>query len=148
MTNNIEVTVRINDRGPFVRGRIIDLSYTAARRIRLVGPGTAWVRIEALGKAEERTIDGKVTTVLVKPASYTEGRFTIQVGSFKEKSNAKAVVRNLKKRYDRVRIVVFELNDAKFYRVQVEEKNTIGKALALQKRLEKEGFRDCFVVAR
>lgn len=148
MTNNIEVTVRINDRGPFVRGRIIDLSYTAARRIGLVGPGTAWVRVEALGKAEERTIDGKVTTVLVKPASYTEGRFTVQVGSFKEKSNANTLVRNLKKRYDRVRIEVFELNGLNFYRVQVEEKNTIGQALALQKRLEKEGFRDCFIVAR
>ena len=148
MTNNIEVTVRINDRGPFVRGRIIDLSYNAARRIRLVGPGTAWVRVEALGKAEERTVDGKVTTVLVKPASYTEGRFTVQIGSFKEKSNAEALVRNLKKRYNQVRIEVFKVNGVKFYRVQVEEKNTIGKALALQKRLEKEGFRDCFIVAR
>ncbi|MEE9515981.1 MAG: SPOR domain-containing protein, partial [Candidatus Adiutricales bacterium] len=92
--------------------------------------------------------DGKVTTVLVKPASYTEGRFTVQVGSFKEKSNAKALVRNLKKRYGRVRIEVFKLNGVKFYRVQTEEKNTIGQALAMQKRLEKEGFRDCFVVAR
>ncbi len=148
MTNNREVNVRVNDRGPFVRGRIIDLSYTAANRIGVVGPGTAWVRVEALGKAEERTIDGKVTTVLVKPRSYDEGRFTVQVGSFKEKSNAEALVRRLKKRYGRVMIEVFDMGRRNYYRVQVEEKNTIGQALALQERLEKEGFIDCFIVAR
>jgi rare lipoprotein A len=148
MANNSEVTVRVNDRGPFVRGRIIDLSYTAARRIGVVGPGTAWVRVEALGKAEERTIDGKVTTVLVKPRSYDEGRFTVQVGSFQEKSNAEALVRKLKRRYGRVMIEVFDLDGTSYYRVQVEEKNTIGKALALQGSLEKEGFIDCFIVAR
>src|SRR5881396_4388682 len=45
------VEVRINDRGPFVDGRAIDLSYAAARTIGLVGPGTGRVRIEVLGKA-------------------------------------------------------------------------------------------------
>jgi len=148
MTNNQEVTVRVNDRGPFVRGRIIDLSYTAAKRIGIVGPGTAWVRIEALGQAEERTINGKVTTVLVTPRSYDEGRFTVQVGSFREKSNAEALVRRLKMSYGRVMIEVFDLDGINYYRVQVEEKNTIGQALALQERLEKQGFSDCFVVAR
>jgi len=148
MTNNREVTVRVNDRGPFVRGRVIDLSYTAAKRVGIVGPGTAWVRVEALGKAEKRTINGKVTTVLVKPRSYNEGRFTVQVGAFKEKSNAEALVRKLKKRYGRVMLEVFDLKGTNYYRVQVEEKKTIGQALALQERLEKQGFNDCFIVAR
>src|SRR6058998_54713 len=43
------VEVRINDRGPFVDGRAIDLSYAAARTISMVGPGTVRVRIEVLG---------------------------------------------------------------------------------------------------
>jgi rare lipoprotein A len=51
MTNGRSVEVRINDRGPFVGGRVIDLSYAAARAIDMVGPGTARVRIETFGPA-------------------------------------------------------------------------------------------------
>ena len=50
LTNGRAVEVRINDRGPFVGGRAIDLSYAAAQAIRMVGPGTAPVRIEVLGQ--------------------------------------------------------------------------------------------------
>ena len=50
LDNDRETEVRINDRGPFVRGRIIDLSYEAARRIGVVGPGTASVEITAIGQ--------------------------------------------------------------------------------------------------
>ena len=53
MVTNLEngraVQVRVNDRGPFVDGRAIDLSYAAARTISMVGPGTVRVRIEVLG---------------------------------------------------------------------------------------------------
>jgi len=48
LDNGKKVEVRINDRGPFVKGRIIDLSYGAARKIGMVGPGTARVRLEVL----------------------------------------------------------------------------------------------------
>jgi rare lipoprotein A len=48
LENGREVVVRINDRGPFRRGRIIDLSYAAARRIHMVGEGTARVRLDVL----------------------------------------------------------------------------------------------------
>lgn len=47
-TNSKRVTVRINDRGPFVEGRIIDLSRAAAREIGLIQPGTAPVRIRVV----------------------------------------------------------------------------------------------------
>ena len=46
--NGKSVTVTINDRGPFVKGRIIDLSYGAARELNMIGTGTARVRIEVL----------------------------------------------------------------------------------------------------
>jgi rare lipoprotein A len=45
LANGREVTVRINDRGPFRRGRILDLSYAAARRLGIVGRGVARVRV-------------------------------------------------------------------------------------------------------
>src|SRR5207249_8551420 len=52
LANGRSVDVRINDRGPFVDGRAIDLSYAAARVLRMVGPGTVRVRIE---RSEEHT---------------------------------------------------------------------------------------------
>ena len=72
LTNGKSCDVRVNDRGPFVRGRIIDLSYSAAKEIGLVGPGTAKVRIKAMappaGAAQgDRNI-------------YYKGNFTIQLG--------------------------------------------------------------------
>src|SRR5437016_9883773 len=51
LTNGRAVEVRINDRGPFVDGRAIDLSYAAARTIGMIGPGTSRVRIDVLGPA-------------------------------------------------------------------------------------------------
>ncbi|KPL18093.1 MAG: hypothetical protein AMJ92_09650 [candidate division Zixibacteria bacterium SM23_81] len=48
LDNGKQVTVRINDRGPFAKGRIIDLSYGAAQKIGIVGSGTAKVRLEVL----------------------------------------------------------------------------------------------------
>lgn len=47
------VVVKVNDRGPFVRGRIIDLSYIAAKELEMVGNGTAHVSIEVLGTTKE-----------------------------------------------------------------------------------------------
>jgi len=148
LSNFKDVTVRVNDRGPFVKGRIIDLSYVAAKQIGLVGAGTAWVRVEALGVPQERKIDGKMTSVLVQPKSYTEGRFTVQIGAFREKSNAEALQARLQKNYDKVWIEIFELGEKTFYRVKVSEKSTIGQAIDLQAKLENEGFEGCFVVAR
>lgn len=48
LSNGKEVKVRINDRGPFVDGRIIDLSFAAAYMINLVGPGTAKVKLKVV----------------------------------------------------------------------------------------------------
>jgi rare lipoprotein A len=48
LTNHRTVTVRINDRGPFAKGRIIDLSYAAAKRLRMLRAGLARVRITVL----------------------------------------------------------------------------------------------------
>lgn len=148
LTTSDAITILINDRGPFVRGRIIDLSYAAARRLGVVGPGTALVKVEALGHVEEKKIEGKLTKVLVQPKSYTEGKFTVQIGSFRERQNAVILVSKLKSRYDKVRIVAVDRNGDTYYRVQVSEKPTIGQALSLRDRLESEGFKGCFVVAR
>jgi len=54
LANDRQVVVRVNDRGPYARGRIVDLSRRAARELGLVGTGTAKVRLEVLGNEDER----------------------------------------------------------------------------------------------
>jgi rare lipoprotein A len=57
LNNNVSVVVRINDRGPFTRGRIIDLSTAAARVLGMIGSGVAPVKLEVLGKQQLVTLE-------------------------------------------------------------------------------------------
>lgn len=82
LLNGKSVEVRINDRGPFVGDRIIDLSYAAARLLDLVGPGTAPVRLEVLGSSGS------------EPLSVP--RFSIQVGAFTLRENADRLIQRLR----------------------------------------------------
>lgn len=66
--NNQKTIVRINDRGPFGHGRIIDLSYTAAKEIGLIARGTGQVKVEALHIAPNGDISGAGTETLAKHA--------------------------------------------------------------------------------
>ena len=83
LDNGKRTTVRINDRGPFVRGRVIDLSQSAARRIEMIGPGTAKVRLTVIAPPPASTM----------PA--TSMRWSVQVGSFREAARADALVARL-----------------------------------------------------
>ena len=148
LTNNREIMVRINDRGPFAKGRIIDLSQAAADKLKMVNSGTAKVRVEALGQAANKKINGRMQGVLVQPRSYREGRFAVQVGSFQDKRNAKSLAGRLRRQYEVASIQTYDRGDKVFYRVQVADTRTLGQAMDLQTRLENQGYRDCFVVAR
>ena len=148
LANHRDVTLRVNDRGPFVRGRIIDLSYTGARELGMTDAGTAPVRVEALGTPEKRTVDGEVTTVLVQPTDYSRGDFAVQVGSFQDKDNARRLAVQMKQQYGAASIQTFDRGDAVFYRVHVGRPRTLSQAAELQDKLESRGFEDCFVVAR
>jgi len=80
-----EVTVRINDRGPFIAGRIIDLSYAAARRVGLDVDGVAPVKITVRGREAPRPAAGSPPPAAVQP----ESCFWVQVGAFADVANAR-----------------------------------------------------------
>lgn len=83
--NGKSVVVRINDRGPFVEGRIIDLSNSAAREIDMVAKGTAKVEVSVIG------FHSKVaTTQSEKKEEVETGKYSIQVGAFSNLNGAKA----------------------------------------------------------
>lgn len=81
--NGRTVEVRINDRGPFVRGRILDLSRAAARRLDMLGPGTARVRLTVLHAVEN-------------PGISQWGCIELQVGAFDDPGLAEALRRRVR----------------------------------------------------
>ena len=97
------VEVRINDRGPFAKGRAIDLSYAAASAIGMIGPGTAPVQIEI---------------VALPPGGYSRVLYCVQVGAFSEE-RAHALRADLARRYNDVYISAVPARPDRFLRVRV-----------------------------
>ncbi len=124
LDNGKAVIVRINDRGPFVGDRIIDLSYAAARLLDMVGPGTIPVRLEIL--------DG------VSPAGPRAG-FSVQVGSFSSKENADALQAKLEPKYGRVEVALFKTPSQAYYRVRIRRGDRDAAMRAAQ-LLSQEGY--------
>ncbi len=145
LSNGREAVVRINDRGPFAKGRIIDLSYAAAKRLGMVGPGVARVRVEALG---EGRADASGRPVFTFYPDFEHGRFFIQVGAFTNRNNAERLRRKLARRFGDVVIFRQVVRGRLFYRVQIFAAATYTAAKAFKARLEHAGFPGAFVIAR
>ena len=92
LDNGLSTTVVINDRGPFKSGRIIDLSYAAAKQISMIGAGTARVRINAVGSVNNSS--DNVVAVSSDKMSATE-KFYVQVGTYSVRDNASRAASNL-----------------------------------------------------
>jgi len=140
LENGKEIRVRINDRGPFVRGRIIDLSYKAAKKIRMVGSGTASVNIVALGVANK-------STTLDSTKRY-QGKFTIQVGAFANRENAERLRNKLNQSFKNAHITTYNDGYSIYYRVRVGKCSTLEQAVKYEEIMIKRGFSDAFAVAQ
>ena len=138
--------VRINDRGPFVRSRIVDLSYSAAKELGVVGPGTAPVRIEALGYRDDAPTGA--TPHYRQPVSYEVGPFMIQVGAFAVKENAYRLAGKLKSQYGSSNVAEGWVNGQKFYRVRVGLHPSMALADDALKKIEANGYPNSFIVAQ
>lgn len=106
LDNGRSTVVRINDRGPFVKGRIIDLSYAAARVLGMVGPGTARVRLDVLGGRRDDSASGRTLWV--------------QAGAFTVQENAYALARRLEASFPGVRVTILRTSAATYYRVRIK----------------------------
>jgi rare lipoprotein A len=138
LTNGRSAVVRINDRGPFVRGRIIDLSYTAAGKLGIVGPGTAPVEIVALVPAG---------TTAPSEVDFNRGNFTFQVGAFKNRENAFRLKNKLSEKYKNAHVVVFAAGADTYFRVRVGRCSTLSQAEEYERILLADGFPEVFIVA-
>ena len=147
LSNNKEVIVRINDRGPFITGRIVDLSYSAARRIGLVGPGTAKVRLVALSRKVGRIKSGNDYMPLVETVNFRKGNYTIQVGAFKDKNNAQRLAERLRVDFFYVTVTTYAAKGKTLYRVRVSLSHDLTGANKMVDKLKYLGFSETFIVA-
>jgi rare lipoprotein A len=133
--------VRINDRGPFVESRIIDLSKAAARGLGVLGPGTAKVEVVALGYRRQGTGGNTSTPAQYEqPASYNDGVFTVQVGAFSDPKNADNLLAKLKSQWGEAFIQRYDRGDQIFYRVRVGRFTTLQSAQQFTQRLKAAGY--------
>ena len=89
LDNGRSVIVRINDRGPFHDGRLIDLSYAAAVRLGVDRTGTAHVEVRAVSAGDQASPPEPSSPAAWVPTLPTNGRWTVQVGSFGVRDNAR-----------------------------------------------------------
>ncbi len=148
LDNGKTTVVRINDRGPFVKGRIIDLSYTAAKKLGLIAKGTARVRITALGEVIPEQKPSGSASVRLKHQDFHRGRFFVQVGSFEHLDNARKLARLFADRGKDVIIQDFPAAGTRFYRVLVFAATTLEQAEQYEKKLEKSGYPNALIIAR
>jgi len=127
LDNGKTVDVRIIDRGPFVAGRIIDLSHAAAEAIGMIGPGLARVRLDVLSSP-----------------SVASAVFAVQVGAFADRSRADLVRSVMEQRFGNAQLVTRTGNPT-LWRVLVGTQSTEDAAGQLARQLAGEGYQ-CFVV--
>ncbi len=126
LDNGKTVQVRVNDRGPYAKNRIIDLSRGAAKRIDMIGPGTARVRLYLIdGDLENsRITDLKVPT------------YTVQLGSFENKAEAERLSSKIKGS----RIENYTVNGKPVFRLFYGLYTDAQKAEKEKQRLSKSGY--------
>ncbi|HUW04906.1 MAG TPA: septal ring lytic transglycosylase RlpA family protein [Williamwhitmania sp.] len=151
LTNGKSVVVRINDRGPFSKNRIIDLSEAAAKRLDMVDAGTAMVRVETVTQQPTDTTTKATPSgegyeffdVEVTPAKHTG--WAVQIGSFGEAANFIRLADHVKQRYNQHLLVqVVTVKERQVYRVLVGELPTEEKAKELLLALKRE-YPDAFI---
>lgn len=147
LENGKETVVRINDRGPFITGRVIDLTQTAAREIGMIHKGTARVRITALGESFSFKSNGGKVTRLMPQADFNRGDFYVQIGSFTVQNNALRLKNKMEKQGRKTVIRRYDRGDQLFYRVQVQAGATLKEAEKSALALKNKGFPG-FVVAK
>ncbi|MFN8542611.1 MAG: septal ring lytic transglycosylase RlpA family protein [Candidatus Binatia bacterium] len=144
LDNGRSVEVRINDRGPFVGGRVIDLSYAAARVIGMVGPGTGPVRIEVLESgpvpmprrervrvaSREPSVAAPpapppvapaspVPTIVPAPEPVATTQWIVEIASFGDAAKAEHLRRVLAGRFPDAAVTVLDGAERRYYRVSI-----------------------------
>lgn len=165
LQNNRSVVVRVNDRGPFLHNRLIDLSYAAAAKLGILGTGTGVVEIETVGPGEPATLVVKTYPLqLISPAVAAEEisnsstatagpKLYLQVGAFAQRDNAVSLRNRLEREALRP-IFVQSSQDgrnggadtAPLYRVRIGPLTSVEEGDRLTERAAQLGVPDARIV--
>jgi rare lipoprotein A len=138
--NGRALVLRVNDRGPFVDDRVIDLSRAAAEKLGVIGKGTAAVRITALDDGPARPEGGQQARKMNRGVG---GRLYLQVGAYPEKEDAREMARQMEALGYRGRYLFAERVNR--WRVQIGPLPSRDAALNMKERLA-DSVRDAFLV--
>lgn len=141
VSNGKTVNVRIIDRGPFVGGRVLDLSHAAARSIDMIGPGTAQVKFTVIAQPVLAADHSRTP-----PPQRAPGSFAVQIGSFTDRRNAERLRSSMESRHGSARLVVRDGQPAQ-WRVLVGREATEEGAASLAEQIRRDpGNAGAFVV--
>jgi rare lipoprotein A len=147
LENGRSTILRVNDRGPFVAGRIIDLSAKGAQDLGCRMKGLAKVRVEAVQCATAQVV-GDATYWKVDPVpSFRFGSFTVQIGAFRDQANACRLKEKMSRENRESRVTNRPETNGLWYRVQVGSYQDLVVAKAEVERFRSKGFPDAFVIA-
>jgi len=137
LDNGRSTIVRINDRGPFIEGRIIDLSLSAAEDIGMVGPGTAQVDLYILDKNSSKKIYSRSNRTLAFQTK--KQSFVVQIGSFRSKAEALRLKARLALQFPDVSISETSLSGETMFRIRMGSFGSRQGASEFRELLLKEG---------
>ncbi|MGA8278701.1 MAG: septal ring lytic transglycosylase RlpA family protein [Rhodanobacteraceae bacterium] len=141
LANGKSVVVRVNDRGPFVENRLIDLSYAAAVKIGIWPRGTGMVEVRAIDPAHPQAEPATSTAVTGKGSRHALAHIYLQLGAFGDRRNAERLARALERAgIDGVRVQTAAVNGRRLHRVRVGPLANVAAADALSPRIRKLGF--------
>jgi rare lipoprotein A len=123
LENGKSLEMKVNDRGPFVKERIIDLSYSAAKILGIWEKGTAFVKVETIGPWIEEI-----------------PRITLQVGSFTEEAKAQRLAEQLREGFKNVHVTRMETSVQTYYRVRIGPFETKESARRVAEQLSQTGY--------
>ena len=146
LRNNRTVIVRVNDRGPFVGNRIIDLSYAAALKLDMVRNGTSLVEVTAISFEDPQS--GDRPTRVVSAVAPQEARLFMQVGAFSERSNAARRLAALSRNgVQNAFIYEDKSSDPVLYRVRIGPVADVVQYDVLVEELENLGITDPYLIS-
>jgi len=144
LKNGRKVIVKVNDRGPFHSGRIIDLSYAAAHKLGITGTGTAPVEIRAINTS---ALDLNAASAGATPITGDSGRIHVQVAAMSSEGAAEDVASELRdKHFNSVRVNVIESHGKKLYRVRIGPIPNVDLAHQVLKNLNDIGLNAAQVI--
>lgn len=126
-------TVTINDRGPFVSGRDLDLSYRAAKEVGVIGPGVAAISVQYIGRDMKYAKYIRVSET--RAASYT-----IQIASYEYRPSAEKLKTAVEQSYPGAFIKQVAVNGKTYYKVRVGRYTSKEKAMSEAKHFANEGY--------